>query len=447
MSNLKIYEDSKNYTCQVIKLPAKVPVKGLDNLVQVTVQGNACLIGKDSPEDELYLFFPSECEISDQFLSANNLYRHETQNADPTKKGFFEDNRRVKAIKFKGVISSGFVIPISSIPNDWRTADGFGTLKPGDEFNEIGGKEICKKYIKRRNPGKTGFNNPRVTNVEKAVDNRLAPEHIDTAHLMKNLHRLDLLNTIKVTYKLHGTSARTFKTLTRRKLNWKEKLAKYFGVQVEEYEYNYVAASRRQLKSVGFEELPNKNHWFNSGDLWSKVAKETFEGKLNKGEAIYYEIIGKTYSGEEIQKGYSYGFNEPKIYVYRISNINPDGIEIDLPYIYMKKRAQELGVEVCPEFFSGTVAEFISKYTGIPIQDIEQEDVPEHIEKIFYMKLLDKDSILDKNVVEEGFCIRIDDYPKPQIYKIKSKVFLAHETKLNDQEVQNIEDEQSTSDN
>lgn len=440
MSNLKIYEDSKNYTCQVIKLPAKVAVKGLDNLVQVTVQGNACLIGKDSPEDELYFFFPSECEISHEFLSLNDLYRHETLNINPNRKGFFEDNRRVKAIKFKGVISSGFVIPVSSFMisnHEWKV---------GDEFNEVAGIEICKKYIKRRNPGKTGFNNPRVSNVEKAVDGKLAPEHMDTAHLMKNLHRFEPDTKIHVTYKLHGTSARTFRTLTKRKLNWKEKLAKYFGAQVEEYEYNYVAASRRQLKSVGFEELPNKNHWFNSGDLWSKVAKEKFEGKLNKGEAVYYEIVGKTYSGEEIQKGYSYGFNEPTVYIYRISNINPDGIEVDLPYHYMVKRAEELGVKSCPKFFNGTVADFIHSYTGIVPEDVEPEDVPEHLEKIFYGQLLDKDSILDKDVVEEGFCIRIDDYPKPQIYKIKSKVFLALESKLNDQEVQNIEDEQSASD-
>ena len=31
-------------------------------------------------------------------------------NEDKEKKGFFEDNRRVKAVKFKGVISSGFIL-------------------------------------------------------------------------------------------------------------------------------------------------------------------------------------------------------------------------------------------------------------------------------------------------------------------------------------------------
>jgi len=103
---LKIYKGSENYTCQVIKLPAKVAVKGLDNLVEVNYQGNSCLISKDSPENQLYLFFPAECQISHDFLSSNNLYRHSELNNNKEAKGFFEDNRRVKTIKFKGVVST-----------------------------------------------------------------------------------------------------------------------------------------------------------------------------------------------------------------------------------------------------------------------------------------------------------------------------------------------------
>ena len=59
-----IYEDSTNYTCQVIKLPVVQKVEGFDNLVKVCVQGNDCLIGKDTDSNELHLFFPTECQIS-----------------------------------------------------------------------------------------------------------------------------------------------------------------------------------------------------------------------------------------------------------------------------------------------------------------------------------------------------------------------------------------------
>jgi hypothetical protein len=432
--DLKIYDDSKNYTCQVIELPSKRPVKGLDNLVEVNYLGNSVLVGKDSPEDELYLFFPAESQLSHDFLSSNNLYRHENLNTDPTQKGFFEENRRVKAIKFKGIISSGFIIPLGSL-----NVGDIGSLRAGDEFNEISGYEVCRKYIRKRNPGgQTGFKNPRAKVLDNIIDSKFAPEHPDTAHLLKNAHKFSLDSEIVVSYKLHGTSARTYNTVVKRKLNWKERLAKRFGVKVVEEEYNYVAASRRTLKSVDFEELPGKNHFFTEGDLWSEVAKKHLEGKLYKGESIYYEIIGKTYGGEEIQGGYSYGYQEPKIYVYRIANINAQGIEVDLSHAQMAERASQLGLEICPVFYKGTLGGFIEKYDS----GQTYVDIVEPLTRIFYNKLLEKPSILDSSVVEEGFCVRIDTaYPKAEIYKIKSKKFLEHETKAIDKGLTNTEEE------
>ena len=432
---LKVYSDSTNYTCQVIKLPPKMPVKGLDNLVEVNVQGNSVLVGKDSNEDELYLFFPAECQISDEFLKANNLYRHENLNSDSTQKGFFEDNRRVKAIKFKGIISSGFVIPIESL-NNLMKIDGraLSDIQLGVEFNELGGVEICKKYLKKI-PGEKGFSNPRAKVLDNIIDSKLAPEHPDTAQLMRNVHKLTLDTEIVVTYKLHGTSARTYNTLVKRKLTWKDKLAKFFGIKVQEENYDYVAASRRTLKSVGFEELPGKNHFFTEGDLWSQVAKDFLEDKLNKGESIYYEIIGKTYGGEAIQGGYSYGFDRPEIYVYRIANINPQGIEVDLSYDQMVERATQIGLDVCPLLFKGKLKEFLDKYLHPRSGDIEQD-----LNQIFYNQLLEKPSILDSSVVEEGFCVRIDKYPKAETFKVKSKKFLAHESAALDKDVVDIEE-------
>lgn len=437
--DLKIYDDSKNYTCQVIKLPVKIAIAKLNNLVEVNVQGNSCLIGKDSPEDELYLFFPAECQISDEFLKKNNLYRHETLNQDPSKKGFFEDNRRVKAIKFQGIISSGFVIPLRSL--EFLDNYKYLPLKVGDEFNSINGVEICKKYVRRENPGKTGFQNPRTAKIDSLVDGRMAPEHIDTSHLMRNIHKLDLDSHIVVSYKLHGTSARTFRTLVKRKLPLKDRIARWLGIPVIEENYDYIAGSRRQLKSIGFEELPGKNHYYTTGDLWSEVARMAFSDKLNKGEAVYYEIVGKTVGGEAIQAGYTYGFNNPRVYVYRISNINPDGIEVDLSWEQMERRAKELGVDVCPVYFKGTVRDFIVS-SGKVSTNATLETV---LNDIFYNSLLEKPSILDNSVVEEGFCVRIEGSLRAETYKIKSKKFLAHESKALDKGEKDMEEEQTES--
>lgn len=439
---LKIYEDSKNYTCQVIKLPHKVPVAGLDNLVQVSYQGNDCLIGKDSNPDELYLFFPAECQLSQEFLSRNNLFRHSELNADKDKKGFFEDSGRVKAIKFKGVISTGFIIPINSLKcfNNFYNGEDYIIPKVGDEFNEFNGIEVCRKYIKPKEK-QQGMSNPKTKVLDNIVDSKFAPQHFDTAHLLKNTHKLNLNDYIAITYKLHGTSARYFNTLVKRSLTWKDKLAKWFGVIVDEEYYDYICASRQVIKSCGFEELPNKNHYYND-NLWSAVGKEYFENRLKKGEAIYCEIVGKTYNGSPIQGGYTYGFEKPEVFIYRISNINYQGLEVDLSYHQMKQRAEELGVKVCPELFYGTLSTFILNNKGnISISEYpEFSGLENELTNIFYNKLLEKPSILDKSVVEEGFCVRIDKYPKPDIFKIKSKKFLEHETKALDKEEINMEE-------
>ena len=434
---LETIKGSENYQCQVIKLPNKIPIKGLDNLVEVNHQGNSCLVGKDSNPDELYLFFPAESQISDDFLKMNNLYRHSELNQIKEEKGFFEDNRRVKAIKFKGVISSGFVIPVKSL--------GFingnyipSLLKVGDEFNTIDGVEVCRKYIKPadRTKGAHLGNSPRV---KDTIDSKFIPEHPDTSQLMKNIHKLNLSDNIAVTYKLHGTSARYYNTLVSRELSFVDKIARFFGVKIQEKEYKTVCASRRVVKSIGFKEQRNKQHYFQS-DLWSQVGEEVFKDKLNQGEAVYCEIIGKTYSGEEIQGGYSYGFEKPKVYIYRISNINPQGIEVDLSYQQMKERAIQLGVEVCPELFYGTLEYFLNYYCYI---GHENDSIEDQLNKIFYEDLLEKPSILDKSVVEEGFCIRKDTCNKPEIYKVKSKQFLLHEGKQLDKEVKDMEVEES----
>lgn len=457
---LKIFEDSKNYTAQVVKLPVKQAVVGLDNLVKVNIQGNDCLISKDSPEDELYLFFPAECQLSEQFLKKNNLYRDTSLNEDSTKKGYFEPNGRCKSMKFKGVISTCFIIPISSlnylVNENLIDASDITDLRLGNEFNELWNQEICRKYIKKTN-GNKSFSNPRVKIIDSVVDSKLAPQHFDTEHLLKNVHKLNLSDYVAVTYKLHGTSARYYHTLTKRKLGLIDRLAKFCGVKIQEEEYNYIAGSRKVIKSVGFEELPDKNHFYTSGDLWSEVGKEYFEGKLNQGEAVYCEIIGKTYpqnkkdinnkqfvetggllEGCAIQHGYTYGFEKPKVYIYRISNINPHGIEIDLPYLQMKERAVQLGIETCPELFYGTLDDFIASFHGKRVSDDRDTEV--FLENIFYNMLLEKPSILDSSVVEEGFCLRFDKFPKPEIFKIKSRQFLLHESGLKDKDINDIEE-------
>lgn len=431
----KIYDDSKNYTCQIIALPAMEPVAGLDNLVKVNVQGNDCLIGKDSDPNVLYCFFCSETALDHKFLMENNLYRHTELNANPDKKGFFENNRRIKAIKFKGVISSGFVIPVSSL--GYLGID-VSQLKIGDEFSSIDDKNICGKYyIKHQHTqGKGG--NKKEKLLDLIIDSKMAPEHPDTSHLMKNVHKLHPNDTIAITVKLHGTSARYYCAPVNRRLSIFEKALKYLGFKLQEQTYQYVSASRRVIKSVDFQGLPGKKHYYPT-DLWTEVGKEFIKDKLNFGESVYAEIIGCDYAGKEIQGGYSYGFNKPEVFVYRIANINPQGIEIDLSYPQMKERAEQLGLKTCPEEFYGKLSDFLAQFNV-------EGDLTEKFQKIFYEKLLEKPSMFDSSIIEEGQILRLDRFPKPLMLKIKSKKFLLHESAIQDKGIEDIEEGQDGED-
>lgn len=448
---LELIKGSENYTAQVIKLPVMKEVKGLDNLVEVNYQGNSCLVGKDSNKDSMYIFFPCECELSKEFLSNNNLYRHLELNVNKELSGFFDDSGRVKAIKFKGVVSSGFICPIDFLEYTNTKIKGIGwdNYSIGDEFNSIDGNIICKKYITKKQYSKKGNQLRDSKLLDSIIDSKMAPEHMDTSHLLKNLHKLSLDDYIAITYKLHGTSARVYHTLTKKQHNWFSKLVNKLGVSIQQEEYSYIVGSRKVIKSRNFNALDNKNHYYKE-DLWTKVCKEQFEGKLIHGEAIYFEIIGKTYDGGEIQGGYSYGFESPKCYIYRISNINSKGVEIDLSYLQMKERALQLGVDVCPEYFYGELRDFLNqiikkKWDYIKVMDdlYLKTNMGAVLNEGFYNNILEQPSILDNSVVEEGFCLRIDKYPKPEIFKIKSKKFLLHESKLLDKEVIDIETEET----
>lgn len=437
---LLIYENSKNYTAQIVRLSQLQKVEGLDNLVRVNVQGNDCLIGKDTNVDELQIFFPAECQLSEEFLSANNLYRHAEKNFDPDAKGFFEDNGRVKAMKFKGVISTGFVTPISSLNYLHLNS----TFKAGEEFNSIDGYEVCKKYY-RKLP--RGPQEKAAKLLDEIIDSKLAPEHPDTDQLLRNVSNFNLTDNIVITIKLHGTSARYYNTLVNRRLTWLEKLALKLGIKVQTQEYAYVCASRRVIKSVNFKTLDSKYHYYDH-DLWSRVGNNFVADRLHQGEAVYCEIIGKDYAGAAIQHGYSYNLEVPIPFVYRISHITPQGVEIDLPFDQMCARAEILGLEVCPPIFQGTLEEFILGEVGEEHAFFSSEkghrDIEEVLKTIFYDKLLEQPSVFDKKVVEEGFVIRRDSYPKPYAAKIKSKKFLLHEGHNLDKDIIDIEADEGT---
>lgn len=457
-------EDSKNYAATVVKLPPKQAVPGLDKLVKVTVFGNDVLTQKTTDENSLYLFFPAECAISAEYLSKNNEFRESTLNKDQAQTGYFEPSGRVKAIKFKGVISTGYLAPIS-------TLNGLGTLnhglKEGDEFTDINDINICKKYIPKHlhtqgTGGGGSKHNKKLKRFDKLVPNQFR-FHNDTAHLAKNLHLLNPEDIIVITDKWHGTSAVFANVLTNQKIKWYESLvaglaAPFIKKYLNFKGYDNIYSSRSVVKNqyINKEVGPG---YYGGEDIWGIVNKE-LEGKIEQGITLYGEIVGFLPSGRMIQKGYDYGCSpgliapperrtaiissatdspEHKFLVYRITYTKPNGEVIEFSWQQIKEYCKKYSIEHVKELYFGSGHSSIGdgqEYSTI-------EDFREKFFNYLTTTYLEKDCTHCKNKVPaEGICVRIDGKPTYSTFKLKSKRFLERETKSLDAGEVSIEDEQ-----
>lgn len=192
-----------NYFATVVKINSSglIPLKGLDRLCHVNIFGNKVLVSNTIPDGTVGVFFPLECQISHDFLKANNLYRDSQLNQDTSKKGYFEDSGRVKAQKFQGHKSMGFFIELSSL--SYLGLPELPIL--GTEFNSIDNKVVCKKYVVKNNVPSTKVKAKadKVVKVSQLVDNQFRL-HYDTSQFGRNLHMVEPNDYLTITNKLHG---------------------------------------------------------------------------------------------------------------------------------------------------------------------------------------------------------------------------------------------------
>jgi hypothetical protein len=247
-------------------------------------------------------------------------------------------------MKFRGHRSSAFVMPIDSLALGSYSID-FNSLKEGDMFDSIDGLRICEKYqvLTKEFRGNT------VRGMKKEhdrVEPKHFPEHLDSDNYFRNKHMFQDSDRVIVTQKLHGTSGRFGNIRVKRRLSYIAKIAKWLGVPVDEYEYDYIAGSRRVVKDV--KSLREFNNYYVE-DIWAQ-ALERIKHVIPKDTVIYAEIIGWV-GDSPIQKGYTYCY--PKgdfgIYVYRIAHINQDGHSVDYSWDQVKHFCKQNDLRHCPE--------------------------------------------------------------------------------------------------
>ncbi len=418
--NIKLI--NKNYCCTVVKIDKTVPLENCDNVVAAIVSNYQVIVGKETQIGDIGIFFPIESQISPEFLSNNNLYREKSFNKDKSVAGYFEQNRRVKCVKFRGNRSEGFYIPLRSLE---YIEPNYNELEIGTEFNELNGELICQKYIIPVNmPSMGGGKKGRQPKqVSRLVENQFRL-HSDVSQLKKNMHNIMPDDLISVTNKLHGSSFVVSNILVKKPLNIFWKTLRFVGIPIIDTEYDIVYASRCVIKNAWFK--GEQNHFYKY-NLWEDIAKEVGPF-IPKGITLYGECVGYVKSGGFIQKGYHYGcsFLNHKNYIYRITSTNLDGQVIEYSWPQIKEFCKRNDLNCVPEFYYGYAKDLFD----IPVDGewhttfLSKLDVYFNINRMCEMN--------NYEVPAEGLVVKVDRLYEYFAFKYKNISFMERETKLLD---------------
>lgn len=412
--------------------------------------GNTVCVSLDYVDNQLGLYLPCDGQLSVEFAEANNLLRKK-DDAGNSIGGYMDPNKRnVTAIRLRGEKSDGLFLPLTCL----ETFGDVSTLKEGDVINTFNGHEICCKYIPRHNHRQGHVSDGNRTRKKKVDVAPLFAEHADTEQLAYNLGAFKPGDEIEISLKCHGTSQRTgylpvFKGYKRTFKDW---LLRRDGKPI--YDWGYVSGTRRTV-------LDNYDGGYYGSNEFREQHSKTFEGKLWKGETVYYEVVGFTHTGAPImaegnneklgkdfvkQYGkttvFSYGCDpegesfkheyadcwdgvnvrefkpQSDIYVYRMTMTNEDGAVVEYTPDFMRYRCEQMGIKTVPVMWKGIIPAHTGDAAAIRLGQGAGAWIKEKAEQYY-----DGPDPIGKTHVREGVVVRIVNRPKFCAYKHKNHNF------------------------
>lgn len=419
-----------SYTAIVCKLYNVRKHPNADRLQLAEANGYTVIVGLDNYEGQLGIYFPCDGQLSEQYASANNLVGYTDTQTGQHAGGFFAKDRRVRALRLRGERSDGY----------WTTSDTFDfvgysefhTLKEGDQFNELNHIPICNKYF---TPATLrGMKNSAQ---KKNHTNTYFSKHVETGQFLREDRNIPDGSIIYITEKLHGTSGRFGHVLDEKeKMPWDRKLVnkllkvlrikKQLAPDTWE-DWDYLLGTR----NIIMDKYLGQNYYGDEG--FRRTSVKDLEGRLFKGEVIYYELVGWTNTGapimppadisvlkdKELQKKYpkqmfySYGCSSPissdmrpryDLYVYRITRVTDDGHVTELSWPQVKARCEQLGIKHVPQLDGPVIYDRNTMWPKV-VEEYSQES-----------------STIDSRHIREGVVLRIET-PKGETYFLKHKSF------------------------
>lgn len=417
---------TRNYSATVIRVPKVRKAENSDRLYIIDVMGITAIVDDSwlTREGELALLFPAEVQLEPGFMKANNLYRDKELNDDKTQAGYIDTNRRVRAMKLRGNISNGLVMPLHSLYQIEHSA-----LSEGDVFDTINGYSVCRKYVVPVKEGNATRAQKQLAKAFKRVDDVYLPQHFETGQWLREEHTVKPEEELIITQKLHGTSVRLANTIVKRQLKWYEKVAQKLGVKVADHEYDLVAGSKKVIKDPN---NPNQQHFYGS-DVWTD-ALEDFGQKIPKNHIVYGELVGFTSDGSPIQKGHTYECDpegvlvgeKTQLYVYRVAIITEDAELVDLTWDQVRTFCERHGFDHVPELDRMPKAVFdVMDFNEL---DFRNEWIVANIKGD--QRYTDQPVRLSDGGTgkDEGIAIRVDRGLNPLLFKYKNKSHYLYES-------------------
>ena len=470
-----------SYSGFIVVVDKLRPHPNADKLNIATFFGNDVCVGKDIWPGEIGVYFPCDGQLSEEFCRENNLVRKKDENGNNIGGYMDPEKRNVTAIRLRGEKSDGLYCSLSCLT---YTGVNMDDLEIGEPVTIINGHEICKKYIPLRQTRNGSVSSGNRTRKHKVPVAPLFAEHADTEQLAYNLGVFKPGDEIEITLKMHGTSQRTgyLPTFAGYSDSWfcnlRNKIWFYFNKLTHKndlhttldsfkhdgdprYEMNYVTGTRRTV-------LDNYSGGFYGDNAFREKHAKKFEGKLQKGETVYYEVVGFTNTGapimasannskmndkefikqygketvfsygcsptrepdieaQENENGYLPHLPQSDIYVYRMTMTNEDGYTVEYTPDFMRYRCEQMGIKTVPVFAKVYIKDdtVIAHHadgtcSGGKIPDgWTIGDAVKDIAEKFY----DGPDPIGKNHVREGVVVRIINRPKFCAFKHKNFAF------------------------
>ena len=413
-----------------------------DKLQLGDCNGYSVIVGKDINDGDLVVFFEQGGQLSEEFATTHDLIRRRNPDGSAAG-GMFEGNRKVRAIKLRGARSDGFVCPISFLA---FTGINVSSLKEGDQFDELNGIKICNRFETKATREAT-----KGKRIKIRKDCIMMPKHFDTGQFKREAEAIPAGAIIYISEKLHGTSCRfghvedeyipkSIKTLVD-KVIWKfnTNLGNFILKKCTQRKWVHLNGSR----NVIIEKRADPNSGFYGSE---QFRFEVTNGLvLQKGEVIYGEIVGWTENNNPIMRPqsttelkdkritktygdlmtYKYGHmtGTRGLYIYRITQVNQDGYQVDLSWPQVVKRCKELGLKTVPtleyRIYDGNLDKLKKDIDYLVNGETGSEALP---------------SWTDPSHIREGVVIRIESEEGITWLKEKSWVFGVLEGYLKDKE-------------